>query len=74
MKRPKYEKQMTPEIAEAMRQVQFAANSSMLPQQPYAGWVDGYGWFIDSVATGGEFPSNATHIYQVTVLPERYFS
>ena len=73
VKQPKYQKQRIPELLEAMRITQFAADSSMLPQQPYAGWVDGFGWFIDSVAVGGTFPSNATHIYDVMVLPAGYF-
>lgn len=59
-----------PPIEHAIRITQAAADRSSLPQMPYASFVAGFGWCVDS--TCHKFPSNADHVYPVSVLPANY--
>ena len=73
-KRAKQTIPAVPSIECAMDAVQENANRSMLPQVPYANFVPGFGWVLDSVCDGGRFPLNAKHIYEVAVLPRGFFN
>ena len=59
-----------PSIEQAIRLTQPAADVSGLPQMPYAGFDEHFGWWVDS--TTYQFPENAEHFYQVSVLPSDY--
>jgi hypothetical protein len=63
-----------PSLDKAMECIQANADRSMLPQIPYADLVDGYGWVIDSVCCGSQFPSNAKHFYEVAVIPKGFWN
>ncbi len=66
-----------PAIEFAMDRVQDAADRSMLPQLPYADFVPGFGWVIDSVCNEGYIPvggDRIIHQYPVMVVPNRFWS
>lgn len=69
-----------PSMETAIERVSAAADSSMLPQYPYAQYVAGFGWVMDSTCSEGRFsasfndlPSGLKTIYPVAVLPKEYF-
>ncbi len=77
MKAKKQNVPAVPSIEFAMDRVQAAADRSMLPQLPYADFVPGFGWVIDSVCNEGYMPTGGDrliHQYQVMVVPSRFWS
>ena len=58
-----------PAIDIAINHVQAAADRTYLPQIPYAQFVEGFGWCLDS--TTYRAPEDA-YIYPVSVLPASY--
>jgi len=65
-----------PEMAEALDsfRVRESAEASGLPQRPFARFVDGFGWIIDSVtAMSAEYDGPPEGAYSVTIMPRRYF-
>ena len=55
------------------------ADSSWLPMRPYARYFAGIGWIIDHVTemsiqyNGRPISDEPMHMYEVTVMPSRYF-
>lgn len=51
------------------------ANESCLPQRPYARYLDGFGWIVDSVtelSAQYDAPPEHGEFYPVTILPSSY--
>ena len=63
-----------PPMEVALTAVRGIANETMLPQSPYAVFIAGYGWVIDSICSIGAILPLDAKSYNVSVLPERYFS
>lgn len=66
-----------PTIESAMNseRVRSAADASCLPQRPFARYVDGFGWVIDSVsAMHAEYNGIPDGSFDVTVMPLRYYA
>ncbi len=66
-----------PSIEQAMARVQDAADRSMLPQLPYADFVPGIGWVIDSSCNEAYIPvggDRLIHQYPVMVVPARFWA
>jgi len=65
-----------PSLAMAMEHVQSAADRSMLPQLPYADFVPGIGWVIDSCCNEAYIPvggDRLIHQYPVMVVPAGFW-
>ena len=70
----KQAKPIPPSIESAMAYASGFADKAQLPQQPYATFIPGIGWVLDCLCgIYATFPINADHIYDVAVLPVRYF-
>lgn len=61
------------EKAMASTRVQENANRSMLPQRPYAQFVEGFGWVLDSVSEVWAQYNPLPDGYEVTVIPEGFW-